>query len=568
MNQEDLYWFTFILVMLLGFFTYKLLTRHRSYFRLLRVPFEKPHFLYGNLDDVLSGKLTTMEKIEQFYRKFSTHRLFGFFNYMTPALYVRDPALIRQLLQPNMAYFESHGYFLDEQKDPFLGSQLHLVKGAEKASKVATFVTPIYRNPNNLSTMDGTAQKCCTALIDFITSRAELELELKAIFLKHTLNTFAGIAFGKELNTFQDDTDRFCAVASGMAYGTNPVQVIKTMAFYLVPGLMQTAGVQFTDRQEIEYLVSQYHKAASAPSTHSMARSLSEANEKLKTFLQLTDEQLTAQCAMFFTKGFEPTLNLLSFAAYELAQNPDVQGKLYDELVHHGLTKSNSSVPPKYESVRSLPYLEAIVLETLRKWPPHPLLVRECTKPFSIPAAENGDRASIPLRVGDKLYISVWALHRNGDHFPQPEQFNPERFMDGNAPQSNTFIPFGIGRGCAGQEFVKLLVKVTLVALVLRFKLQPGERTAEPLKLIESASSLEARDVPLVAQPCRFPFLRIQVPERDGVPGTMGWLDLVRVAPVRPEEQNAIEDRLNVGDTIIATLRENPTTYTDNKSCN
>ena len=73
MNQEDLYWFTFILVTLLGFFTYKLLTRHRSYFRLLRVPFERPHFLYGNLDDVLSGKLTTMEKLEQFYRKFSNH---------------------------------------------------------------------------------------------------------------------------------------------------------------------------------------------------------------------------------------------------------------------------------------------------------------------------------------------------------------------------------------------------------------------------------------------------------------------------------------------------------------
>ncbi|XP_053659498.1 probable cytochrome P450 9f2 [Anopheles marshallii] len=494
MNQEDLYWFTFILVTLLGFFTYKLLTRHRSYFRMLRVPFEKPHFLYGNLDDVLSGKLTTMEKIEQFYRKFSSHGLFGFFNYMTPALYVRDPALIRQLLQPNMHHFESHGYFLDEEKDHFLGSQLHLVKGADKASKVASFVTPIFRNPNSLSSMDQTSQKCCTALVDFITSRVELELELKAIFLKHTLNIFAGIAFGKELNTFQDDTDRFCTVASGMAYGTNPTQVIKTMAFYLMPGLMRSAGVQFTDRQDIEYLVKQYHSAASTPGQNSIARSLSQVNDKSKTSLQLTDEQLTAQCATFFTKGFEPTLNLLSFAAYELAQNMDVQRKLYEELTHHGLTAKRSTGVPSYESIRSLPYLEAIVLETLRKWPPHPLLVRECTKPFLIPATENGDRAPIPLKVGDKLYLSVWALHRDEDFFPQPEQFDPERFVDANAQRVSTFIPFGIGRGCVGQEFVKLVVKVTLVALVQRFKLQPGERTAEPVKLIESASSLEARD--------------------------------------------------------------------------
>uniref|UniRef100_A0A182JU13 Cytochrome P450 n=1 Tax=Anopheles christyi TaxID=43041 RepID=A0A182JU13_9DIPT len=499
MNQEDLYWFTFILVTLLGFYTYKLLTRHRSYFRLLRVPFERPHFMYGNLNDVLSGKLTTMEQLEQFYRKFSNHgqvtEFFGFFNYMTPALYVRDPALIRQLLQPNMNHFESHGYFLDETKDSFLGSQLHLVKGDDKTTKLSSFISPIFHSPNVLSSMDATVQKCCASLIDFIASRVELELELKAIFLKHTLNMFAGIAFGKQLNTFQDDSDRFCTVSSGMAYGTNPVQVMKTMAFYLVPGLMRSVGVQFTDREEMDYLVKQYHTAASAPTYHSIARYLSQANEKMKSSQQLTDAQLSAQCAMFFTKGFEPTLNLLSFAAYELAQNPDVQRKLYEEMHHNGLTESATGVPP-FESIKSLHYLEAIVLETLRKWPPHPLLVRECTKPFIIPATENGDRASIPLKVGDKLYLSVWALHRSENYFPQPERFDPERFVgnEANATHPHTFIPFGIGRGCVGQEFVKLLVKATLVALVQRYKLQPGERTPEPLKLVESASSLEARD--------------------------------------------------------------------------
>uniref|UniRef100_A0A182QG91 Cytochrome P450 n=1 Tax=Anopheles farauti TaxID=69004 RepID=A0A182QG91_9DIPT len=487
MNQEDLYWFTFILVMLLGFFTYKLLTRHRSYFRLLRVPFERPHFLYGNLDDVLNGKLTTMEKIEQYYRKFSTHGLFGFFNYMTPALYVRDPALIRQLLQPNMGHFESHGYFLDEQKDRFLGSQLHL---ARDASKLASFLTPVFRNPKAASAMDETTKVCCKALVDFIASRVELELELKAIFLKHTLNIFAGISFGRELNTFEDDTDRFCAIATGMAYGTNPIQVVKTMAFYLMPGLMRSAGVQFTERQEIDYLVKQYQKAASALTGPSMARLLSQANEQLQAGERLGDEQLTAQCATFFTKGFEPTLNLLSFATYELAQNQDVQQKLYEELRNGGI--ANKMTPP-YDSIRSLPYLDAVVLETLRKWPPHPLLVRECTKLFTIPATENGDRASIPLKVGDKLYVSVWALHRNEQYYPRPERFDPERFT-GTAPQSDVFIPFGIGRGCVGQDFVKLVVKATLVSLVQRFTLRPGERTAEPLKLIESASSVEARD--------------------------------------------------------------------------
>ncbi|XP_058129626.1 cytochrome P450 9b2-like [Anopheles ziemanni] len=492
MNQEDLYWFTFILVTLLGFYTYKLLTRNRSYFRVLRVPHEKPHFMYGNLSDVLSGKLTTMEKLEQYYQKFSTHGFFGFFNYMTPALYVRDPKLIRQVLQQNMDHFGSHGYFLDENKDRFLGTQLHLVKDTEKATQMSYFLLPLFKCSTTLGGMKGMMQKNCSALVKFISSRADLELEIKAICLKHLLNVFAGCSFGKEINAFEDDSDRFCTIASGLAYGTNPVQVLKTIAFYVAPGLMRNMNVQFSDSQEIEYLVKQFQTAASEANSHSMPRVLSKANEKLANPQeQLNDEQLTAHCATFFTKGFEPTLNLLSFAIYELAQNQQVQSKLYDEI-----KSKASSGDTSIDCIRSLPYLEAIVKETLRKWPPHPLLVRECTKPFTIPASENGDRAAIPLKVGDKVYVSVWALHRNEEYYPEPEQFRPERCFGGdgtNAP-ANTFIPFGIGRGCLGQEFVKMVVMASLVSIVQRFKLTPGERTSEPLKLIETGSSVEARD--------------------------------------------------------------------------
>uniref|UniRef100_A0AAG5CWR8 Cytochrome P450 n=1 Tax=Anopheles atroparvus TaxID=41427 RepID=A0AAG5CWR8_ANOAO len=494
MNQEDLYWFTFILVTLLGFYTYKLLTRNRWYFRVLRVPHKKPHFIYGNLSDVLSGRLTTMEKLGQYYRKFSDHGLFGFFNYMTPALYVRDPELIQTILRQNLGHFESHGYFLDEDKDRFLGGQLHLVKGAEKAGRLSSFLLPAVNCSTTLGGMEGMVKKHCTALVKFIASRADVELEVKAICLKHILNLFAGCAFGKELNTFEDDSDRFCAIASGMAYGTNPVQVLKTMAFYLVPGLMRTINVQFSDAQEIEFLVKQFHKAASQTGGRSMARVLSQANEKLTdSLMQHSDEQLTAHCATFFTKGFEPTLTLLSFATYELAQNQEIQTKLYDEIK----SKTTGRDIP-LESIWSLPYLEAIVKETLRKWPPHALLVRECTKPYTIPASDTGDRSAIPLKVGDKVYVSVWALHRDAQYFPQPEQFRPERFIQGHPDSTripaNTYIPFGIGRGCLGQEFVKMVVKASLVALVQKFTLTPGERAAEPLKLIDAGSSVEARD--------------------------------------------------------------------------
>ncbi|XP_050099192.1 cytochrome P450 9c1-like [Anopheles aquasalis] len=498
MDQTDLYWFTFILVMLVGFFTYKLLTRHLAYFRRLGIVHEKPHLLYGNLSDVLSGKLTTVEKIQELSEKFAQSDIFGFYSYMSPAIYVRDPTIIKRVLRQNgAAHFESYGYFLDADKDRFLGSQLHLVKSTKEATDLLAVLTPVLKTASNLDGLTGTVQTCCHQLIEYIVSRGNEQLELKSVFRKHIMNVHASCTFGRQLNTFDTDdfsnADNFLSVANSLAYGTNPVQTVKTMAFYLLPGLMRSAGVQLMERQDIEILRKQFQQAISANNATTIARLLSDRNAKADN--QLSDEQLTAQCVTFFTKGFESAVTLLSFALYELARDDPIQSALQQEL---------ERVPAKagYDSLRSLPLLDAVVQETLRKWPPTPLLVRECTKPYLVAASANGERPAIPLRVGDKLYVSVWSLHRNADHFPDPERFDPERFMEGSgetatlkvANSEQLYIPFGIGRGCVGQEFVRMVVKMTLVALLVRFKVTPGDRTEEPLKLIESPDSLEARD--------------------------------------------------------------------------
>lgn len=74
MNVEDLYWFAFTVVTIVSFFTFKLLTRHRRFFTARGVPHEKPHFLYGNLNAVLSGKVSPLEHVQEFYRKYDGER--------------------------------------------------------------------------------------------------------------------------------------------------------------------------------------------------------------------------------------------------------------------------------------------------------------------------------------------------------------------------------------------------------------------------------------------------------------------------------------------------------------
>jgi cytochrome P450 family 6 len=86
--------------------------------------------------------------------------------------------------------------------------------------------------------------------------------------------------------------------------------------------------------------------------------------------------------------------------------------------------------------------------ETLRKYPPGPFLVRECTKKYTIP------RTDIAIEKGTLIIIPVMGLHRDQKYYPYHEIFDPDRFSEetkGKIPQY-TYLPFGEGpRICIGK---------------------------------------------------------------------------------------------------------------------
>ena len=171
----------------------------------------------------------------------------------------------------------------------------------------------------------------------------------------------------------------------------------------------------------------------------------------------------------FFVAGYETTATVLSYACYMMSLNPEVQEKLYQELKN----AFNHNEMIKYEEVMKLPYLDAVVNETLRYFPPLLRIEREAKRDYTL------GNTGIVVDKGVIISVPTVPLHHNPKYFPEPEKFKPERFSEPVDPYA--FIPFGIGpRNCIAMRFALLEVKLTLAHIMTKFKFFPVKETKFP----------------------------------------------------------------------------------------
>lgn len=122
-------------------------------------------------------------------------------------------------------------------------------------------------------------------------------------------------------------------------------------------------------------------------------------------FLDWEDDDVVAQCAIFFFAGFETTSTVLCFMAHELACNPDIQQKLYEEIRTVEQKLDGKSVT--FEMIKELKYMEMVINETLRLWPPVFQTDRQVTKPYRL----QGNGNAIDLTTNDSVWIPIYGIH-------------------------------------------------------------------------------------------------------------------------------------------------------------
>ena len=141
-----------------------------------------------------------------------------------------------------------------------------------------------------------------------------------------------------------------------------------------------------------------------------------------------------------------------------------------------------------------MPYLEAVLKETLRKYAPVQVLLR--TTVTDGHRLENGLR----LERGQVIEIPVGAVHYSPEYYPEPQEFRPERFLPENAHLlvPYTWLPFGAGaRNCVGIRFAMEEMKICLAALLENFEFAPAPNTPKELTFQRGTPVLNSAEFPL-----------------------------------------------------------------------
>ena len=157
-----------------------------------------------------------------------------------------------------------------------------------------------------------------------------------------------------------------------------------------------------------------------------------------------------------------------------MGKYPEIQQRSHDEI--ESILEKNC---PAFADVARLRYLGSVIKETLRLYPP-------AIGIFAREAKEQMQLGGYEIPRGSILYAFSYVTHRDQRWFPEPERFDPERFLGEKERELSPFayFPFGAGpRVCIGAQFA--LTEMTLVAASLlqrfEFSLRPGDGDPEPL---------------------------------------------------------------------------------------
>jgi len=206
----------------------------------------------------------------------------------------------------------------------------------------------------------------------------------------------------------------------------------------------------------------------------SMIRLLLEARDP-ESGEPLDNAALRNEAAVIFMAGHETTANSLAWAWYLLSQAPEAEERLHAELA-----KVLAGRLPTLDDVPNLPYTRAIFEETVRLYPPVPLLARQALRDETI-----RDR---PIPEGSLVIVVPWLLHRHRRYWGKPDCFIPERFLPENAQfrVRHAYIPFSVGpRICAGAAFglTEAVLCIATLAQRVRLRLAPDAVVAPVCRL-------------------------------------------------------------------------------------
>nr|XP_013811092.1 PREDICTED: cytochrome P450 3A24-like isoform X1 [Apteryx mantelli mantelli] len=450
-------------------------------FKKLGIPGPRPLPFFGTCLEYRKGFL---EFDNECFRKYG--KVWGLYDGRQPVLAIMDPKIIKTVLVK-----ECYTIFTNRRRIDLAGVLSDAVSLAEDEhwKRLRTVLSPTFTS-GKLKEMFPIIKHYGEVLVKNVQKEAEKDksIDMKEIFGSYSMDVVTSTSFGVNIDSMNNPKDPFVREMKKLVKFDffDPLFILTFVCPFLTP-LLAKMNISFFPSDAVDFFMrsiskikkdreKEIHKGRvdflqmmieSQNSTHG-------SNEVNHTYKALTDMEVLSQAFIFIFAGYEPTSNTLSYLAYELATHPDVQQKLLEEID----SVLPNKAPPTYEAVMQMEYLDMAVNETLRLFPLGGRLERACKKSIEI----NG----VTIPKGTVVMIPPFILHRNAEHWPEPEEFRPERFSKENKENIDpyTFLPFGAGpRNCIGMRFALLTLKAAITILLQHFTFRTCKETPIPLKL-------------------------------------------------------------------------------------
>lgn len=343
-----------------------------AYWKHCGLPYVPPTLPYGTFGPVFGMKKGFSQHLHDLYNSVNDAPLLGIFLSFRPALLVRDPKIIRDIFIKDFKNFWHRGFHYDESVDP-LASNLFSQSG-EKWREMRTKLSPTFTS-GKIKAMFETIVECGKPLEKQLNKLAntQKEVEVRDLFARFTTNIIASVAFGIEINCFEQPDNEF-RIYAWRFFQPKLKHVIRFNLSFLSPFLMKLFKVRFADKDVGEFMKHTVQQNLEYREKHHISR---------KDFFQLlvqvrntgsvldddTDwttkptnepksmslDDVAAQAYDFFIAGYESSSTTMSFCMYELCRNPETKEKAYEEIID---VLQNYDGQLTYESLSEMKYLD------------------------------------------------------------------------------------------------------------------------------------------------------------------------------------------------------------------
>nr|WDY85990.1 cytochrome P450 4G335 [Pagiophloeus tsushimanus] len=180
----------------------------------------------------------------------------------------------------------------------------------------------------------------------------------------------------------------------------------------------------------------------------------------------INDEEIKEQVDTIMFEGHDTTAAGSSFFLCQMAAHPDIQERVMQEL--NGIFQGTDR-PVTFADTLEMKYLERCLLETLRLFPPVPIIARQLQEEVKL-----ASDPSLKLPAGATIIVAQFGVHRLEEYYPDPEKFNPDNFLPEKAANRHyyAFIPFSAGpRSCVGRKYAMLKLKILLSTILRNYKI-------------------------------------------------------------------------------------------------